>query len=197
MKKEYWNEIVLDNQGSIPSVTIPSFPTIITALKLRVSVGSITYEQPISSATLGNNSIKITESSLLAAFNNAVPGTIFSYSIATTYSGFPTENTITTNSASNFVPRKIPTVVTIDEIPPELSLPELDLSDYIRSNNNANLSYVSSDPSILIVDSNGEIHYTGLDGDVNLIITQPESPDGVYMPVFTTLTLRTPQRLAR
>ena len=36
-----------------------SFPSPITALKLQVSTGTDTYEQPISSASLGNNSLQM------------------------------------------------------------------------------------------------------------------------------------------
>ena len=50
-----------------------SFPPPITGLKLRVSTGSDTYEQPIPSASLGNNSMQIMpNTAVFNAFNSPI-----------------------------------------------------------------------------------------------------------------------------
>ena len=90
---------------------MPHFPTGIISMKLKVS----TFEQEISSASLGNNSIQINEQ-IKNAFNNQPAGTIFNPSIAVTYSdtAFPSVSEILTPTViPNYVP-KLP--------PPPLSL---------------------------------------------------------------------------
>ena len=85
-----------------------SFPSGISSMKLKVS----TFEQDISSASLGNNSIQINEE-IKNAFNNQPAGTIFNPSIAVTYS----------NTGSEILtPTVIPSYVPIPPPPPPLSL---------------------------------------------------------------------------
>ena len=89
-----------------------SFPPPIESLTLRVTTGVSPnvqpFEQIISSANMGSNSVQITNNNgLLTAFNTQPPGTIFNASILTTYSEFPSDDTISTPSLLNFVPRKI------------------------------------------------------------------------------------------
>jgi surface protein len=80
-----------------------SFPNGISSMKLTVS----TFEQEISSASLGNNSIQINEV-IKNAFNNSPAGTIFNPSISVTYndSAFPSvTQVITPTVIPNYVPR--------------------------------------------------------------------------------------------
>ena len=64
-----------------------SFPPPITALKLCVSIGSNPpYEQDISTASMGSNSVQITDiNGLLTAFNSEDVGTSFTPSLIATY----------------------------------------------------------------------------------------------------------------
>ena len=81
-----------------------SFPNGISSMKLKVS----TFEQEISSASLGNNVIQITNENIKNAFNNSPPGTIFNPSISVTYndSAFPSVTQVTTPTViPNYVPR--------------------------------------------------------------------------------------------
>ena len=81
-----------------------SFPSGISSMKLKVS----TFEQDISSASLGNNNIQINEE-IKNAFNNQPAGTIFNPSIAVTYS----------NTGSEILtPTVIPSYVPIPPPPP-------------------------------------------------------------------------------
>ena len=86
-----------------------SFPSPITSLNLRVTQGSTTFEQSIPSATLGSNTVLVTNTNLINAFNSQPPGTIFNPSIVTTYDAgsFPSGDTLPTTSVSNFVPRPL------------------------------------------------------------------------------------------
>ena len=86
-----------------------SFPSPITSLNLRVTQGSGTFEQSIPSATLGSNTVLVTNTNLINAFDNQPPGTIFNPSIVTTYDAgsFPSGDTLPTTSVSNFVPRPL------------------------------------------------------------------------------------------
>ena len=85
-----------------------SFPNGISSMKLTVS----TFEQDISSASLGSNSIQINEE-IKNAFNNQPAGTIFNPSIAVTYS----------NTGSEILtPTVIPSYIPIPPPPPPLSL---------------------------------------------------------------------------
>ena len=76
-----------------------SFPNGISSMKLKVS----TVEQVISSASLGNNSIQINEE-IKNAFNNQPSGTIFTPSIAVTYSDTGSE-ILTHTAIPNYVPK--------------------------------------------------------------------------------------------
>ena len=76
-----------------------SFPNGISSMKLKVS----TVEQVISSASLGNNSIQINEE-IKNAFNNQPSGTIFTPSIAVTYSDTGSE-ILTPTAIPNYVPK--------------------------------------------------------------------------------------------
>ena len=83
-----------------------SLPVGISSMKLKVS----TFEQDISSASLGSNSIQINEE-IKNAFNNQPAGTIFNPSIAVTYDSavFPSVSEILTPTViPNYVPRPTP-----------------------------------------------------------------------------------------
>jgi surface protein len=85
---------------------MPHLPAGIISMKLKVS----TFEQEISSASLGNNSIQINEQ-IKNAFNNSPAGTIFNPSIAVTYSdtAFPSVSEILTPAViPNYVPKPPP-----------------------------------------------------------------------------------------
>ena len=85
---------------------MPNLPTGIISMKLKVS----TFEQEISSASLGNNSIQINEQ-IKNAFNNQPAGTIFNPSIAVTYSdtAFPSVSEILTPAViPNYIPKPLP-----------------------------------------------------------------------------------------
>jgi len=90
---------------------MPNLPAGIISMKLKVS----TFEQEISSASLGNNSIQLNEQ-IKNAFNNQPAGTIFNPSIAVTY-----DSTVFPSVPEILTPTVIPSYVPIPP-PPLLSL---------------------------------------------------------------------------
>jgi surface protein len=104
--------------------TTLSNPSSIKSLTLRFTTGTpptqvtTTQEIPLSSINLsGSNSVPITDTGILAAFNDNPEGTSFTYSIAANYGNTESGNAITsvTSPASNipsFVPRPPPVVIT-------------------------------------------------------------------------------------
>jgi hypothetical protein len=162
-----------------------SFPPPIESLTLRVTTGVSPnvqpFEQIISSANMGSNSVQITNNNgLLTAFNTQPPGTIFNASILTTYSEFPSDDTISTPSLLNFVPRKITANLSLAPLPELNTLsPSFSLNDYITKNSPAPLSFSRNNESVLNVSSSGLVTIQGA-GQATITIAQPASTDGVY-----------------
>lgn len=158
-----------------------SFPPPITALKLRVYTGaSPPFEQTITSAVPGNNSVQITDSGLLSAFNNQPPGTIFNASIVTTFQGFPSGETIISENASSFMPKQVTTILSLADLPALTILSSsVSLVPLITTNSPAPVSYSSSDESVISVSSGGLLTVQGL-GSATITITQPATSDNVY-----------------
>jgi surface protein len=158
-----------------------SFPAPITALKLRVSTGTSpnvqTFEQPILPSELSGtttNSVRITNSDLLNAFNTNNIGTIYSSSIVTTYEGFPSNNTLTNNGTSNFIPR----VLSLENISNKLTTDSpFSLSGLISTVSTGNLSYSSSNQSVSTVSTTGLVTIVG-EGTTTITVNQ--ATDATY-----------------
>jgi hypothetical protein len=167
-----------------------SFPPPIESLTLRVTTGVYPnvqpFEQTISSANMGSNSVQITNNNgLLTAFNTQPPGTIFNASIVTTYNEgtFTTGDTLSTLSLLNFVPRKITANLSLAPLPELNTLsPSFSLNDYITKNSPAPLSFSSNNTSVVTISSSGLVTIQGV-GQATITITQPASTDGVYTAV--------------
>lgn len=161
----------------------------ITTMKLHVSVGNETYEQTISSATQGANSVTITDIGLFAALQNADSYAIFTPYIETTYSGFPSGNNIITNPTSYYVKNKISTEVDVEEVPTTIySNSNCLLFALTDSNSSEEPSITSSDSTILSVDADGNL-IAGEPGNATVTITYPASSDGLYAATTQTLTI--------
>ena len=165
-----------------------SFPTPITALKLRVSTGSApnvqTFEESIPPSVISGmtGSHQINNPALISAFNSQSQGTIFNASIVTTYAPgtFPSGNIIPVPSVSNFVPNPIQANLSLATLPQLNSLsPSFSLNDYITKNSPAPLSFSSNNENVLNVSSSGLVTIQGA-GQATITITQPASSDNVY-----------------
>ena len=175
----------------MPPSTLPS-P--ITTMKLRFSTGTspnvLTYEQTIPSAAQGANSVQVTNSSLLAAFSSEPLGTIFTPSMVTTYSGFPSGNTISTPSiVENFIPG----VISLESIPTKLTTDApFSLSSLITTVSTGVLSYTSSNTGVATVHaSTGLVTIIG-EGTTTITVTQGADATYITASKSTTLTVTPP-----
>jgi hypothetical protein len=145
-------------------------------MKLKVS----TFEQEISSASLGNNSIQI-NGEIKDAFNNQPPGTIFNPSIDTTYDAgtLSSDYTLSTPSVLNFIPRKIIPTLSLEDIPDKLTTDSSFLLS-VTTNSDGAISYSSSSAIVATVNSStGQVTIVGA-GTVTITVNQAASTDGVY-----------------
>ena len=153
---------------------MPSFPPPITAMKLVVSTGTSpnvqTFEQTILPSELSGttaNSVLINDS-LLNAFSSQSVGTSFSSSIVTTYDGFPSSNTLSSNSTSNFIPR----VLSLANISNKLTTDSpFSLSGLISTVSTGNLSYSSSNQSVATISPTGLVTIVG-EGTTTITVNQ-------------------------
>ena len=159
-----------------------SFPSPITSMKLRVSTGSSpnvqTFEEPITTASLGPNTVPITPE-LVSVLNGRPAGTIFTPSIVTTY-GSDSLTTVSTNSVSNFVTRKITPTISLANIPNKFTIDApFSLSGLITTDSVGVLSYSSSNTSVATVSSAGLVTIVGA-GTTTITVNQAASTNGVY-----------------
>ena len=163
-----------------------SFPSPITAMKLLVSTGSDTYEQPITPSELSvttNNSIQIIpNTAMFNAFNNNPAGTIFTPSIVTSYGSDELGNAlsiVSTPSVSNFVPRQITPNLSLVNIPNKLTT-DSSFSLSVTTDSTGVLSYSSSSPSVATVNSTtGLVTIVGA-GTTTITVNLAASANGVY-----------------
>ena len=157
---------------------MPHLPAGISSMKLKVS----TFEQEISSASLGNNSIQINEQ-IKNAFNNQPAGTIFNPSIAVTYSdtAFPSVSEILTPTViPNYVPKKITPSISLADIPNKLTTDSsFTIVPSITDRGTGLLSYSSSHESVANVDASGVVTIFGA-GTATITVSLAASADRVY-----------------
>ena len=169
---------------------MPHLPAGISSMKLKVS----TFEQVISSASLGNNSIQINEE-IKNAFNNQPSGTIFTPSIAFTYSDTGSE-ILTPTAIPNYVPKKITPSLSLANIPNKLTTDaSFSIDSLVAKTGTGVLSYSSSNTSVATVNSStGQVTIVGA-GTTNITVSLAASADQVYVaatPVSKTLTVSLP-----
>jgi hypothetical protein len=165
-------------------------PAGISSMKLKVS----TFEQEISSASLGNNSIQINEE-IKNAFNNSPAGTIFNPSIAVTYSDTGSE-ILTPTIIPSYVPKKITPSLSLANIPNKLTTDaSFSIDSLVSKEGTGVLSYSSSNTSVATINSStGQVTIVGA-GTTNITVSLAASADQVYVaatPVSKTLTVSFP-----
>ena len=126
----------------------------IATATLKLVTGGTTYTQEldVSSLTSGSNSVKITNTSILAALNNALLGDSFAYSIEANYgndeSGTPI--TTTTNAASAFIPK----VISLASIPIKNTTDvPFSIMDFLTTISTGDLTFSSSVPGVATINS--------------------------------------------
>ena len=160
-----------------------SFPSPITSIKLRVTQGSTTYEQSIPSAIIGSNSVLITNTNLINAFNNDSDGTVFIPSVDATYQNslYPSGNEVSNPSASNYVPKKITPSLSLADIPDKVTTDaSFSVASLVSKTGTGVLSYSSSNTSVATVNSsNGQVTIVG-QGTTTITVSLAASADQVY-----------------
>ena len=162
-----------------------SFPTPIESLTLRVTTGISpnvqTFEQTISSANMGSNSVPIHNTSLTSAFNNQPPGTIFNPSIVATYNEgtFSSGDTLSIPGIFNYVPQKIIPTLSLADIPDKLTT-DSPFSLSVSTNSSGVLSYTSSDTTVATVHASSGLVTIVDEGTTTITVNQAASVDGVY-----------------
>ena len=171
-----------------------SFPPPITGLKLRVSTGTDTYEQSITSASLGNNSMQIMPNTVVFnAFNTNPAGTIFTPSIVTSYGSDDLGNAVsavsTPSVVANFVAKKITPMLSLAAFTNKSTTDSpFSLSDFVTKNSTGVLSYSSSAPSVATVNSSGLVTIVGA-GTTTITVNLAASSDGLYAAASVTRLL--------
>ena len=113
---------------------------------------SYTQEIDVSSLNLGANSIKLTNQTLISAFNNASYGDSFAPSVEVTYGNDESGNAITTttNAASAFIPK----IIALASIPSKNTTDvPFSLMDFLTTISTGALTFSSSAPGIATINS--------------------------------------------
>jgi hypothetical protein len=152
-------------------------------MKLKVS----NFEQEISSASLGNNVIHITNENIKNAFNNSSAGTIFNPSIEVTYNdpAFTSVTQVVTPTViPNYVPKKIIPVISLDDIPDKFTTDiSFNIVPSITNRGTGIISYTSSNSSVATIHSStGLVTIIGA-GTTTITVSLAASADQVYAAV--------------
>ena len=173
-----------------PSTDTPLLPAPITSLKLSVTKGATTYEQPITSGlthvTNNQYQVKITNTQLVSAFNTEPHGTIFNPSIVVNYENedFPSGNGVNFSSSLGYVPRQITPNFTFANIPDKTTSDSpFSVSGLITKDGTGAVSYTSSNQAVATIHpSTGLVTIVGK-GTTTITATLAASADRVYTAV--------------
>ena len=173
-----------------PSTDTPLLPAPITSLKLSVTKGATTYEQPITSGlthvTNNQYQVKITNMQLISAFNTEPHGTIFNPSIVVNYENedFPSGNGVNFSSSLSYVPRQITPNFTFANIPGKTTSDSpFSVSGLITKDGTGAVSYTSSNQAVATIHpSTGLVTIVG-QGTTTITATLAASADLVYTAV--------------
>ena len=173
-----------------PSTDTPLLPAPITSLKLSVTKGATTYEQPITSGlthvTNNQYQVKITNTPLVSAFNTEPHGTIFNPSIVVNYENedFPSGNGVNFSSSLSYVPRQITPNFTFANISDKTTSDSpFSVSGLITKDGTGAVSYTSSNQAVATIHpSTGLVTIVG-QGTTTITATLAASADLVYTAV--------------
>jgi surface protein len=161
-----------------------SFPSPITALKLRVSAGADTYEQAIPSASINGNSFRIMPNTVVFnAFNSHPVGTSFTSSVVASYGSDELGNGLsivsTPSVLPNFVARQITPTLSLANLSNKLPT-DSPFSLSVTTNSANVLSYLSSNTLVAEVNSSGLVTVKGVEGTTTITVSLAASLDGLY-----------------
>ncbi len=171
-------------------------PSSLSSLTLSVSstalTSPLTYDVPLSSVTMGSNSIQIPPtSSVVNAFNTKPAGTTFSYSLNASYADGL--RVVTTPGLNNFIPKLISVtpVIYLANMIKSITSSQFTLQPTIENRGIGALSFTSSDTKVATVNSStGFVTITGK-GTTTITVSLARVEDGAYLyaPASTTATL--------
>jgi len=172
------------------------FSSTFHSLTLSVTTGTapnqVTHTQPITSVFQGNNSVAITDASILTAFNSHPLGTTFTPSIVAKYGSDSNGNTLTTvstPSVASFMAR----VISLANIPNKLTTDtSFSLSSLITTVSTGSLSYSSSNQAVVTVNSStGVVTPVGA-GTTTITVTQAATANHQAASTSATFTVSLP-----
>jgi hypothetical protein len=170
--------------SSLSSLTLSVSSTALTS--------PLTYEIPLSSVTMGSNSIPIPPtSSIVNAFDNSPIGTTFSYSLNTSYADGL--SVVTTPSSNNFNPKLISVtpVISLANMIKSITSSQFTLQPTFTIRGTGAISFSSSDTKVATVNSStGVVTIVG-QGTTTITVSLARGEDGTYLyaPASTTATL--------
>jgi surface protein len=172
------------------------FSSTFRSLTLNVTTGTapnqVTHTQPITSVHEGNNSVPITDASILTAFNSQAVGTTFTPSIVAKYGSDSNGNaltTVSTPSVTSFIPR----VISLANIPNKLTTDtSFSLSSLITTVSAGVLSYSSSNTSVATVNSSTGLVTPVGEGTTTITVSQAATANHRAASASATLTVTLP-----
>jgi len=170
----------------------PPFPSLVSSMTLHVTKGTppneVQYTVSIPYASLGENSVAITNQQLTNDFSNKPPGTTYSYHITTNYTpgSFPTGDVITTPTVSNQSVKATPSLyATSLEYNPATE--DGYVSQCCSTSSNASINYTIDDANVATIEpGTGRIIPMGT-GITELVCSQ--SSNSEYEQATTRSTL--------
>jgi hypothetical protein len=167
-------------------------PSYINSIKLNVSSGTppnvVTREQTITSASLGSNSILITDPQMISDFNNKPSGTIFTPSVVVSYQDGGSGYSLANNSVSNYVPKQVSPSLSLAALTKLTTDASFNLTPLVSTGGSSGaMTFTSSNPSVATV--LGSIVTLVAAGTATITVNIEESSNKVYASKTITATL--------
>jgi hypothetical protein len=174
------------------SLPLSSLSSLTLSVSSTALTNPLTYEIPLSSVTMGSNSIQIPPtSSIVNAFNTLPTGTTFSHSLNASYSGGLT--TVTKPGLSNFVAKKstITPVISLANMIKSITSSQFILQPTFTNRGTGAISFTSSNANVATVNSStGLVTIVGQGTTtITVSIAAAEDDTYIYAPASTTATL--------
>ena len=159
------------------------FPSPVSSMTLHITKGTppndVTYTESIPYASIGENSIALTNQQLIDDFSNKPPGTKYSYHITTNFvpGSFPTGDVVTTPTVTNQTVKAIPILDITPFSPYNPAIEVHYVLETVNSTSDGTMSYAVSNTSVLSIEpGSGEIIAVG-PGTATVTITQNSTPE--------------------
>ena len=169
----------------------------VVALKLQIGLFTYTQEIDVPSLNRGANSIKITNQSVIDAYNNAPLGTTFQTWMDITYDhGFLAMGETIAFSTSYYTPNQLTPIFAVLDILPRTTTDadEFSIVDLVTKTGTGVVTFSSSNPSVATINLLGIMNVLSA-GTTDITFYLAASADNVYKaatPITKTLTITPP-----